>query len=116
MTTKPTTLATVNNDPRVDSAYRDSDGVWIELKYGWANLCDEPNGGLHGIHEDTARDALRKFRGVGMCDCADCVEGMHKTALADLKRTADAFNARLDSASLVELVTAFDYYTAVRKI
>ena len=78
--TQTATLAAVNNDPRVRSAYRDSDGVWIELKYGWANLCDEPNGGLHGIHEDTVRDALRKFRGAGPCDCADCVEGLARAS------------------------------------
>jgi hypothetical protein len=78
MTRHPTTLTAANSDPRVDSAYRDSDGVWIELTYGWANLYDEPHGNLHGIHEDTVRDALRKLRGAGPCGCHDCVAGLAK--------------------------------------
>ena len=80
MTKHPTTLTAANSDPRVDSAYRDSDGVWIELKYGWANLYDEPHGNLHGIHEDTVRDALRKLRGVGPCGCHDCVAVLAKAS------------------------------------
>ena len=79
MTKHPTTLASANNDPRVDSAYRDSDGVWIELKYGWANFYDEAYG-LHGIHEDTVRAALKKLRGAGPCDCPDCVAGLSKAS------------------------------------
>ena len=92
MTKHPTTLAAANNDPRVDSAYSDIDGVWIELTYGWANLYDEANGGLHSIHENTVRDALRVFRDVGPCDCPDCVAGLSKKAatrvnLDDVDRT-----------------------------
>ena len=80
MTKQPTTLAAANNDPRVDSAYRDIDGVWIELTYGWANLDDEPSGGLHFIHEDTVRAALRVFRDIGPCVCPDCIAGLAKKA------------------------------------
>ena len=80
MTKHPTTLAAANNDPRVDSAYRDIDGVWIELKYGWGNFYDEPRGGLHFIHEDTARDVLRALRGARPCDCPDCVAGLSKAS------------------------------------
>ena len=80
MTKHPTTLAAANNDPRVDSAYRDIDGVWIELTYGWANLYDEANGGLHFIHEDTVRAALGVFRDIGPCVCPDCIAGLAKKA------------------------------------
>jgi len=100
-TQNPTTLDAANSDPRVASAYRDSDGVWIELESGWGNFYDEPRGGLHGIHETSVRAALRALRGARPCDCADCVEGLHKTAqataLAALKRATAAVDAVLNA-------------------
>ena len=78
MTKHPTTLAAANSDPRVRDAYRDSDGVWIELIHGWGNFYDEPRGGLHGIHETSVRAALRALRGARPCDCAECVAGLSK--------------------------------------
>lgn len=71
-TRKPKTLAQLRADPRISSVYRDSDGLWIELRYGWANTYDEPWGGLHGIHENTLKDALLRWDGIKPCACADC--------------------------------------------
>jgi hypothetical protein len=66
----------INDDPRVDYVYRDSDGIWLELNYGWRNTYDEPIGALHGIHEDRVADVLRKLSGIAPCDCEDCTEGL----------------------------------------
>ena len=69
---QPRTLAQLKADPRVESVYRDSDGLWVELHPGWKNTYDEPRGCLHGIHEDTVRDAALRMPGVVPCACADC--------------------------------------------
>ena len=84
MSKHPTTLALLNQHPGVDSAYRDVDGVWIELRRGWAtpggrpfgrirrDLYDEPRG-IHGLYASTVRDAVRQLRDVAPCGCPDCV-------------------------------------------
>lgn len=45
---------------------------WVYLKPGWANLSVEPFGGLHIIHESSAREVRRQFKEVGPCCCDDC--------------------------------------------
>lgn len=35
-------LNVVNNDPRVDYVYQDSDGIWLELNYGFKSAGDDP--------------------------------------------------------------------------
>jgi hypothetical protein len=67
---------TARLDPRVETAYRDPDGCWIELHYGWTA---EPKG-AHGIHERQGRSALVKLRGVVPCSCDECVFGLAKKA------------------------------------
>ncbi len=54
--------------------YHDSDGWWIELKYGWKNG-DDPVGICHGIHEDTRREALAVLKYIVRCDCKECQKG-----------------------------------------
>jgi hypothetical protein len=66
--------------PGVDYIYRDGDGIWVELRYGWRNTYDEPVGCLHGIHEDTVRDVLLRKGHIVPCDCADCIEGAARAA------------------------------------
>ena len=68
------TLDELRSHPGVERIYRDSDGIWADLRAGWRNSYDEPIGALHGIHENTARDVLRRVRGIVPCDCPECVE------------------------------------------
>lgn len=70
---KPKTLAALRADPRVERVYRDSDGLWVELHYGFKNTFDEPRGALHGIHENSLKDALLRWDGIQPCDCDDCL-------------------------------------------
>jgi hypothetical protein len=51
--------------------YRDVDGYWIDLKPGWRSGQD-PVGCLHGIVEDTKREAYSWLTSVLPCDCEDC--------------------------------------------
>lgn len=53
----------------IQHEYRDEDGYWIELKPGLKDD-DDPLGAVHGIHEDTKREAYE--HGVLRCDCDDC--------------------------------------------
>ena len=46
--------------------YKDSDGYWIDLNYGWQWY------GVHGVHEWNVKDAVASFREVTMCDCLEC--------------------------------------------
>jgi hypothetical protein len=65
-------LEQVRQDPRVESAYKDSDGVWIGLKAGFADLKDDPWQPTHTIHEWTVADARARFKDVGPCACESC--------------------------------------------
>lgn len=46
--------------------YKDSDGYWIDLQYGWQLQ------GTHTVHEWNVRDALDMFKAVEPCDCLEC--------------------------------------------
>lgn len=47
--------------------YKDSDGVWINLNYGWAR------DGLHCVHETTVTEAVAAFnKEVVPCACREC--------------------------------------------
>ena len=59
---------------RVQRQYRDSDGYWIDLRCGWRNMLD-PVCPLHGIHEDTKREAEFWLRRTEPCDCDECKRG-----------------------------------------
>lgn len=60
----------VKKNPKVQDAYKDSNGVWIELFYGWhTHMMGE---GYHIIHEDTWMQALRELRTTGVCNCKEC--------------------------------------------
>lgn len=54
---------------KIEEAWKDSDGYWIELKAGWKSA-DDPVGVCHTIHEDTRREALDV--GCMRCDCVEC--------------------------------------------
>lgn len=51
----------------IESEWEDSDGYWIDLKYGWTH--DDPIGGNHGIHEDTKHEAYARLREIQPCHC-----------------------------------------------
>jgi hypothetical protein len=71
---RPRTIADLRADPRVLRVYRDSDGLWVDLRDGWKNSYDEPKGALHGIHEDTLKEALVRMPHVVPCDCEWCAK------------------------------------------
>jgi hypothetical protein len=52
----------------IQEEYRDADGYWIYLKRGY-RMVDDP---VHGIVENTKREAYRKLSMVVPCDCQDC--------------------------------------------
>jgi hypothetical protein len=56
----------------VAEEYRDSDGYWIYLKPGFRSGQD-PAGCVHGIVEDTKRDARSWIPNTLTCDCAECL-------------------------------------------
>jgi len=59
----------IQADPRVLSAFVDSDGAWIWLKPGWtADPFD-----AHDVHEYTKGAARDKFIRVQPCHCEMCV-------------------------------------------
>ena len=66
------TLDRLGRHPGVERIYRDSDGIWVDLKNGWRNSYDEPRGALHGIHENTARDILDRVSGIVRCEFDCC--------------------------------------------
>lgn len=72
MTTRYRTLDQLRQHPAVLRIYRDSDGIWVDLKDGYRNGFDEPRGALHGIHENTVRDVLMRVSGIVSCDCPEC--------------------------------------------
>jgi hypothetical protein len=49
--------------------WRDSDGYWIALKYGYQ---DSSNPTCHTIHEDTKAEAHAVARDAIPCDCPEC--------------------------------------------
>jgi hypothetical protein len=57
------------NPDKVDDAYRDSDGYWIELAPGWRR---EPHDLVHMVHEDTVAAVVEAFRRIVPCDCGEC--------------------------------------------
>lgn len=55
----------------VESEYQDSDGYWIDLKPGFKSGHD-PVGTVHGIHEDTKREAYLVLADTLICKCEEC--------------------------------------------
>ena len=53
----------------IASEYRDEDGYWIDLKPG-LKAANDPVGCVHGMHEDTRKEAYQV--GVLVCDCKEC--------------------------------------------
>jgi hypothetical protein len=65
-------LATIQADPRVSEALKDSDGIWVYLKRGWqVGGCP----GEHIIVEDRVADAKRKLGYLVPCNCKECRRG-----------------------------------------
>ena len=64
------TLDVVNNDPRVQEVFQDSDGIWLWLicGSGWTS----ERYGAHDIHEMTASEVLKRYRALVPCDCDTC--------------------------------------------
>lgn len=57
------------NPDKVEEWYRDQDGYWIELKWGWRR---ERHDTVHSVHADTVREVVRDFKLVTPCNCDDC--------------------------------------------
>ncbi len=55
-------------EDRIDEMIRDEDGWWIYLNRGW---CWDDKG-LHIIHEDTQKEAIRQLYFTEKCDCNYC--------------------------------------------
>lgn len=60
-------------EERVELFEHDEDGWWIYLNYGWCWDCK----GLHIIHEDTQKEALRCLRQTKLCDCEECKQNVY---------------------------------------
>jgi len=57
-------------EERVELLEHDEDGWWIYLNYGWCWDCK----GLHIIHEDTQKEALRCLKNTNRCNCDECTK------------------------------------------
>lgn len=108
------TWKNVKEDPRVQLAYADEDGAWIELNIGFADLSFDPLSPTHTIHEwndegdndEAKRAAMRRFYSdVRPCTCKDCVkkETSNKQLALDLIETAQNYLSWQDE-------TGFEYY------
>lgn len=62
-------LDVVNDDPRVQEVFQDSDGIWLWLVTDSHWTADPRD--AHDIHEMTVRDVLARYRGLVPCP-ADC--------------------------------------------
>lgn len=51
----------------VERIYRDSDGIWVDLKRGW---CNDPE--THGYREDTVKEILGRKNEICRCKSACC--------------------------------------------
>lgn len=65
-------LAKLQKDKRVHSVHTDSDGYWIHLHKGFADLNFDPLQPAHTIHEDKLSDVRWRMIDVGVCKCQDC--------------------------------------------
>jgi hypothetical protein len=68
-----TVIERLSKNSKVDHAYRDNDGYWVEYKCGWKSGSD-PLGAVHGDREDTARDIVRAVSNAIRCSCVDCCD------------------------------------------
>lgn len=59
---------------RVAAAWKDEDGVWIELRDGWQDSC---NPTCHTICEDTWQAAIAVLKATEPCNCKDCANVHH---------------------------------------
>lgn len=57
----------MNKRDLIQEEYRDVDGYWIYLKYGWV-----VPGDAHGIVENSNREAYAKLKSVVPCSCKEC--------------------------------------------
>lgn len=52
---------------KIRDFYRDVDGIWVNLKPGWARW-----GEVHAVHEMTTREVTLGMSEVIRCDCKSC--------------------------------------------
>lgn len=52
---------------KIETYYRDVDGIWVDLKPGWSRW-----GEVHAIHEMTTREVVAAMSEVVACDCESC--------------------------------------------
>jgi len=54
---------------KIEGWYKDMDGYWVDLKYGWQ---DSPSSEVHAVHEPTVKEVVEHFKLVCPCDCLYC--------------------------------------------
>lgn len=62
------TLQLINQDKRIEQAYKDSDGYWFVLNSGYINS----ENGTHGAREDTVKALKNQIKYIKPCNCRDC--------------------------------------------
>ena len=91
-------FSSLNKSQKVDMAYADEDGFWVELNPGWIWQNE-----VHFIHEDSANAAIDEFEhNVTRCTCEQCLIGLNV-----IKR-------RIDELELCthrrDLILQYDYW------
>jgi hypothetical protein len=54
---------------KIATWYKDSDGYWLTLQYGWQAT---PHSLVHTLHESTVAEIKKSFRNVVPCNCLSC--------------------------------------------
>ena len=59
----------IRHSNKIASWYKDLDGYWLTLHYGWQA---SPFSQVHTVHETTVKEVLASFRTVVPCTCLSC--------------------------------------------
>jgi hypothetical protein len=54
---------------KIATWYKDTDGYWVTLKWGWQA---SPHSEVHTLHESSVAEIKKSFRYVCACDCLQC--------------------------------------------
>ena len=69
MTNKTLNYLAASHGDKIATWYKDADGYWVDLKYGWQA---SPFSEVHSLHELTVREIKNSFRDVCPCNCLEC--------------------------------------------
>lgn len=59
----------IRHGDKIATWYKDSDGYWIKLQYGWQAT---PFSEVHTLHEQNIAEVMKTFRNVAPCNCLFC--------------------------------------------